>query len=206
MTEKIIQSDLEWKTNEMPHACWGSALDESDLWFNMYGADFKLPRVQEMLVMGSLLPNEADTRETPHEQSAVSDEERKCTSTKILDIPERGTHERYNHKVQSSLLSTTETGSWTKELADTPHGFESQCLEMSGTMKQKSDKVPLGNHRQTLNRRARQKFVAHNGTCIEKHSSEAHLELWQRRCVRKRTMEHGSRCQNPCLELLTGNK
>ena len=52
-TEKIVQCDLQWKTNERQYACWGSA--------DMNGVDYNVPRVQEVLVVGSLLPKEADT-------------------------------------------------------------------------------------------------------------------------------------------------
>ena len=60
-TEKSHNCDLEWRTTEMQYACCGSALAESDLEFNMNGVDCKMPRVRGMLVMGSLLANEADT-------------------------------------------------------------------------------------------------------------------------------------------------
>ena len=40
--EKIRQCDLEWKMTEMHHACWSSALDESDLEFNMIGVNYKI--------------------------------------------------------------------------------------------------------------------------------------------------------------------
>ena len=35
-------------------------LDETDLEFNVSGTDYKIPRVQEVVVMGSPLSNEAD--------------------------------------------------------------------------------------------------------------------------------------------------
>ena len=59
--EKIIQCDLEWKTDGMQYACRGSALDETDLEFTMHGVNNRTPRVQEILVLGSLLSSEADT-------------------------------------------------------------------------------------------------------------------------------------------------
>ena len=68
--------------------------------------------------------------ETPHEQDDVSNESR---NVRLLHKPwhplERMRHERYNQVVQASVLHTSETKSWTKELADTLHGFESRCLE-----------------------------------------------------------------------------
>ena len=42
-------------------ACWNSAQDVTDLEFNMNGVNYKMPRVLEMLVMGSLISSEADT-------------------------------------------------------------------------------------------------------------------------------------------------
>ena len=45
----------------MQCACWCSALDETDLEFNMNGVNYYVPRAQERLVMGSRLPIEAET-------------------------------------------------------------------------------------------------------------------------------------------------
>ena len=81
-------------------------------------------------------------------------------------IPERRKHERCWQIVQSSLLHTSETWSWTKGLTDTLHGFESRCRGTIGTSKWKSGNVPLDIHRQTQIRRAR-RFAAHGGTWIE---------------------------------------
>ena len=71
----------------------------------MNDVDYKIPRVQEMLVMGSLQSNEADHR-TKKAMSAMM-------------ALERRKHERYKQVVQASLLQTWETWSWTKELAHT---------------------------------------------------------------------------------------
>ena len=42
-------------------------------------------------------------------------------------IPEKRKHERCKQVVQASFLHTSPTWSWTKELANTLHGFESDA-------------------------------------------------------------------------------
>ena len=107
--------------------------------------------------------------ETPDDKSNVSNEGRNVFFDKTAGILERRIHERYKQFVQASLLHASKT---VELLADTLHGFESRCLEMTGAMKWKIDKVPLEIHRQTQIRRARLSFAG--GT-----SAEAHLELRQ---------------------------
>ena len=93
-TDKIIQCELEWKTNDIQNACCVSALDKRDLEFTMNDCQRqKFQGCTEMLVMGSLLSNKADTMSTmrhPHEQSNVSNEGRKCTSTRMLTFLKEG--------------------------------------------------------------------------------------------------------------------
>ena len=99
--EKITQCDLEW--NHMQDACWGSALDETDLEFTVDDLSYKIPRVQEMRVM----ENEADT------VSAMRHRMRTATSATMADMyfdqdlgsVERRKHERYNQVVQGQLVA-----------------------------------------------------------------------------------------------------
>ena len=73
-TDKIIHCVWEWKTNQMQCVCWSSALDERDLELTMNSVNYKIASMQEMLVMGSLLSNAADT------MSAVSHRMNKAMS------------------------------------------------------------------------------------------------------------------------------
>ena len=121
----IIQCDLEWKTNDIQCVSWRSALDDRDLEFIMHGVNKKSPKVQDTLVMRSLLSIE-------EEQSNVSNKDRNVLLQECWH-PERRKHERYKPVVQASFLHTSETCRCTKELVDRLHRFQSRYVEMTGT-------------------------------------------------------------------------
>ena len=79
-----------------------------------------------MRVMGPLQWNEADMK-AAIDTKAMTALRSEMYFYQNPDIPERRKHE------QASLLHTSETRSWTTELADTLRGFKSRCLEMIGT-------------------------------------------------------------------------
>ena len=91
-TENIIPCDLERKTSYMQYAGWCSALEEPDLEFIMHGVDYKIPRAQEILVMGSLLSNEADTMSAMRHNmpKRCQHREQTCTSSRILAFLKEG--------------------------------------------------------------------------------------------------------------------
>ena len=68
---QIAHCDLEWKTDEMQHACWSSVLDETDLEFNMDGVDCKIQRAGNVGDgVAAVKRGRHDVgRDTPYEQS-----------------------------------------------------------------------------------------------------------------------------------------
>ena len=112
-TEKIIQGDLEWKTNEMQYACWAQCSGRNVSWNSpLHGVNYKISMVQEMRVMGSLLSNEAGAMSAMRHRMnrAMSAIRVEMYFYKNNGIPDSGKH-------QASLLHTSETWSWTTELA-----------------------------------------------------------------------------------------
>ena len=85
-------------------------------------------------------------------------------------VPERRKHKR-EREVQSGgigqLFAHGDGMELDDGLTDTLHGYESQCLEMTGTRRWQSDSVPSELHRQTQITRARLRCAAHGSSCIE---------------------------------------
>ena len=128
VTEKLTQRDLEWKTNEMQNARGEQC--SRRIGPRVQRCRLRLPRVLDMLVMGSLLSNEADTISAVRHRmdKAMLAMKAEMYSYENPSIPEKRKHESYKQVVQSGLLYTSETWSCTKGLADTLHGFESRCM------------------------------------------------------------------------------
>ena len=95
---------LERRAKERQHACCSSALDEMDLEFTMNDVEYKIPRVQEMLVVGSLLSNEADTMSAMrhHLNRAMSSMRAEMYVYKNPTIPERRKHGRCKQVEQAA--------------------------------------------------------------------------------------------------------
>ena len=113
---------------------------------------------------------------------------------------ERKKHERYKQVVQACLLHMSETWSWTKELVDTPDGFESRSLAMMGRRKWKSDNVPSGHSPSDTDQTSTSEIWCSRRRLYRGTSAETHVELRQRRLGRTQStdkLENCTRCQNP---------